>query len=307
MKLSYTIKDNTYKTVREVLRAYFNISDRLLAKIKKQHKINLIRTNINCDNVLDNNIHFSDFNIMDGILNIGDIVEVNMDFEEDNSNIVPTKMDLDIIYEDDSYIIINKPAGIPVHPSMDHYEDSLSNGLKYYFDNIGLKKKIRPVNRIDKNTSGLIIFAKNEYIQECLIRQMKEGNFYKEYIAICEGKFNSTFGTINEPIARKENSIIERCVNESGEKAVTHYKVLKQNFEKNYDLIECLLETGRTHQIRVHFSYIGHPLIGDTLYGNDSKYIARQALHAYKVEFIHPINHELMQFTADVPEDFSLL
>ena len=307
MKLSYTIKDNTYKTVREVLRAYFNISDRLLAKIKKQHKINLIRTNINCDNVLDNNIHFSDFNIIDGILNIGDIVEITIDLEEDNSNIVPTKMDLNIIYEDDCYIIINKPAGIPVHPSMDHYEDSLSNGLKYYFDNIGLKKKIRPVNRIDKNTSGLIIFAKNEYIQECLIRQMKGGNFYKEYIAICEGKFNSTFGTINEPIARKENSIIERCVDINGDTAITHYEVLKYNLEKDYTVLKCVLETGRTHQIRVHLSYIGHPLLGDTLYGNESRLISRQALHSYKVSFVHPIEKKLVSYVAPLPNDLNLL
>ena len=307
MKLSYTVKDNTYKTVREVIRAYFNISDRLLAKIKKQHKINLIRTDIKCDNVLDNNIHFSDFNIMDGILNIGDIVEITIDFEEDNSNIVPTKMDLNIIYEDDCYIIINKPAGIPVHPSMDHYEDSLSNGLKYYFDNIGLKKKIRPVNRIDKNTSGLIIFAKNEYIQECLIRQMKEGNFYKEYIAICEGKFNSTFGTINKPIARKENSIIERCVDINGDTAITHYEVLKYNLEKDYTVLKCVLETGRTHQIRVHLSYIGHPLLGDTLYGNESRLISRQALHSYKVSFVHPIEKKLVSYVAPLPNDLNLL
>ena len=302
MKLSYTVKDNTYKTVREVLRAYFNISDRLLTKIKKQNKINLIHTNI-----LDKNIHFSDFNIIDGILNIGDIVEINMDFEEDNSNIVPTKMNLNIIYEDDCYVIINKTAGIPVHPSMDHYEDSLSNGLKYYFDNIGLKKKIRPVNRIDKNTSGLVIFAKNEYIQECLIRQMKEGNFYKEYIAICERKLNSISGTINKPISRKENSIIERCVDINGDTAITHYEVLKYNLEKDYTVLKCVLETGRTHQIRVHLSYIGHPLLGDTLYGNESRLISRQALHSYKVSFVHPIEKKLVSYVAPLPNDLNLL
>ena len=280
MKLKYTVINNNYKTVKEVLKAYFNISDRLLVKLKKHNKINLNKT-----------------------LAIGDIVEINMDFEEDNSNIVPTKMDLNIIYEDDCYIIINKPAGIPVHPSMDHYEDSLSNGLKHYFDNIGLKKKIRPVNRIDKNTSGLVIFAKNEYIQECLIRQMKEGNFYKEYIAICEGKFNSTFGTINEPIARKENSIIERCVNINGDTAITHYEVLKYNLEKDYTVLKCVLKTGRTHQIRVHLSYIGHPLLGDTLYGSESKLISRQALHSYKVSFVHPIEKKLISYVAPLPKD----
>ena len=284
MKLKYTVIDNNYKTVKEVLKAYFNISDRLLVKLKKHNKINLNKT-----------------------LAIGDIVEVNMDFEEANSNIVPTKMDLDIIYEDDCYIIINKPAGIPVHPSMDHYEDSLSNGLKYYFDNINLKKKIRPVNRIDKNTSGLVIFAKNEYIQECLIRQMKHSNFHKEYIAICEGKLNSTSGTINKPIARKENSIIERCVDINGDTAITNYEVLKYNTEKDYSVLKCVLETGRTHQIRVHLSYIGHPLLGDTLYGNESKLISRQALHSYKINFVHPIEKKPVFYVAPLPNDLNLL
>lgn len=122
-------------------------------------------------------------------LRSGDKISFLIDFEEDNSNIVPTKMDLQIIYEDDAYIVINKPSNLPVHPSMLHYENSLSNGLKYYFDKIGLKKKIRPVNRLDKDTSGIVVFAKNEYIQECLVRQMKSKTFQKEYLAICDGVF----------------------------------------------------------------------------------------------------------------------
>ena len=123
-------------------------------------------------------------------------------------------MYLQIVYEDDAFIVINKPSNIPVHPSMLHYENSLSNGLKYYFDSIFLKKKIRPVNRLDKDTSGIVIFAKNEYVQEALIKQMKSKTFKKEYFAICDGSFSSDLysGTINAPIARKENSIIERCI-----------------------------------------------------------------------------------------------
>lgn len=147
-------------------------------------------------------------------LRSGDKISFLIDFEEDNSNIFPTKMDLQIIYEDDAFIVINKPSNIPVHPSMLHYENSLSNGLKYYFDSIRLKKKIRPVNRLDKDTSGIVIFAKNEYVQEALIKQMKSKTFKKEYFAICDGSFSSDLysGTINAPIARKENSIIERCI-----------------------------------------------------------------------------------------------
>lgn len=290
MEIIYTVKEDN-KTIKQILKENLFISDKLLIFLKRNGLIF-------CNNQNVINLNF--------LATPNDIIKVDLNFEEDNSNIVPVKMDLNIIYEDEALLILNKPAGIPVHPSMLHYTNSLSNGVRYYFDSINLKKKIRPVNRLDRNTSGIVIFAKNQYIQECLIHQMQTKEFKKFYLAIIEGHLDNLEGTIDAPIARKENSIIERCVNENGEKAVTHYKVLKQNFEKNYDLIECLLETGRTHQIRVHFSYIGHPLIGDTLYGNDSKYIARQALHAYKVEFIHPITNESMQFTADVPDDLVL-
>ena len=280
-------KDDNFSNLKELLKVYFNISDRLLLKLKKNNKIlvNGKIANINSSLLPD------------------DLVEVLLDFEEDNSNIIPVKMNLNILYEDDALLIINKPAGIPVHPSMDHFTDSLSNGVRYYFDTINLKKKIRPVNRLDRNTSGIVIFAKNEYIQECLVRQMKSGLFKKEYIAICEGKFEREEGTINAPIGRKENSIIERCVNENGDTAITEYKVLKYDETNNYSIVKCNLKTGRTHQIRVHLSYIGHPILGDTLYGNPSNLVSRQALHSYRVKFIHPISREEVTFIAELPSD----
>ena len=291
MKLCYTIQStDTYATIKEVLKAYFNVSDRLLIKLKKNNKI-----------YLNNNI----INV-NATVNIGDIVSFILDFEEDNSNIIGTKMDLEIIYEDDAYIVLNKPAGIPVHPSTEHYTDSLSNGLKYYFESIGLKRKIRPVNRLDKNTSGLVVFAKNEYIQECLVRQMKENQFYKEYIAICEGKFNKESGVINAPISRKENSIIERCISKNGDTAITKYTVLTYNEDYNYSVVKCVLKTGRTHQIRIHMKYIGHPILGDTLYGNPSKLINRQALHSHIISFNHPINKKNVTYTAPLFSDMSL-
>lgn len=292
MKLTYTVKENdTYKTLKEVLKAYFKISDRLLLKLKKNDKILLN----------------SEITYMHHPVKGNDIIEVFLDLEEDNSNIVPTKMDLDIIYEDEAYIVVNKPAGIPIHPSMEHYEDSLSNGVKYYFDKISLKKKIRPINRLDRNTSGLVIFAKNEYIQERLIEQMKNNLFYKEYIAICEGKFKNTKGIINASIARKENSIIERCVSENGDIAITEYKVLNYNSEENYSVVKCILKTGRTHQIRVHMSYIGHPLLGDTLYGHESDKIDRQALHSYKMSFVHPVVQKKVTYIATFPRNIAVL
>ena len=206
-----------------------------------------------------------------------------------------------LIYEDEYYIVINKPSGIAIHPSILHYTDSLANGVKFYFEQKNIKKKIRPINRLDKDTSGIVIFAKNEYIQEFLVKEMKKNTFFKEYIAVCEGMFESKIGTINLPIGRKENSIIERCVCSDGDIAITHYNVLKSL--KNTSVVHVTLETGRTHQIRVHLSNIGHPILGDTLYGNPSSVINRQALHAYKVKFIHPITGLNVEYIATIPSD----
>lgn len=292
MNLEYIVKnENTYQTVKEVLKAKFQVSDRLLLKLKKNNKIYLNGTECNIYNTIT----------------LNDVIIANLDFDEECLNIVPSKMDLNIIYEDNAYIVLNKPSGIPVHPSMDHYEDSLSNGLKNYFDSIDLKRKIRPVNRLDKNTSGLVIFAKNEYIQESLIKQMKSGLFYKEYLAICEGKFEKEKQTLNAPIARKKNSIIERCVDSSGDKAITDYEVLDFNNKNNYSIVKCVLETGRTHQIRVHMSYIGHPILSDTLYGNSSSLISRQALHSYITSFTHPLTKEKVTYTAPLFPDMENL
>ena len=290
MILQYIVDDsNKYSSLKEVLKAEFNMSDRLLLKLKKLQQI-----------YLNNEVTYINHSIKQS-----DIIKCHLDYNEDSSNIVATEMALDIIYEDEAFLIVNKPAGIPVHPSMEHYADSLSNGIKFYFDQINLRKKIRPVNRLDKDTSGIVIFAKNECIQECLIKQMKTNSFIKKYIAVVEGHLSKTVGTINAPISRKEGSIIERCVNENGDIAITHYKVL--NTKSSYAVVECILETGRTHQIRVHFSHIGHPLLGDTLYGTDSCLINRQALHAYKVEFIHPITKKKFELTASIPDDIQKL
>lgn len=195
MKLQYTVNRN-YDNIKQVLKEEFNISDRLLLKLKTNQKI------------------YKNGNIVSvhEIVNLKDKIEVFLDFNEDYSNIVPAKMDLDILYEDEWLLILNKPHGVPIHPSRMHYEDSLSNGISYYFDKINLNKKIRPVNRLDKDTSGIVIFAKSEYIQECLVRQMKDKVFKKEYIAILDGLLQNKCGTINAKISRKPNSIIERQV-----------------------------------------------------------------------------------------------
>lgn len=289
MNLQYTVKSENL-SINQILQNELNISSRLLYRLIKNNNI-LLNGNI-CDtrNTAQN----------------GDLITINFDYSEDNSNIVPNKMQLDINYEDEWFLIVNKPAGVAIHPSILHYTDSLCNGIRFYFDSIGLKKKIRPVNRLDLNTSGLVIFAKCEYIQECLIKQMSQNVFKKEYLAICEGIFDTKNGTIDLPIARKDNSIIERCISENGQPSITHYEILKEfnNKFNNYTLVKCILETGRTHQIRVHMSAISHPLLGDTLYGSTSDLIDRQALHCYKLQFIHPITNEFMSFTSEIPSDF---
>ena len=285
MILEYIVKDEKYKNINQILKQEFQISARLMHKliIEKHVLLN------GC--VIDTR---------ESVV-LGDTVTVNLDFEENSENIIPVKMELDIIFEDDGLLILNKPAGIAVHPSILHYENSLSNGVKYYFESIGLKRKIRPVNRLDLNTSGLIVFAKNEYVQECLIKQMNSGNFIKEYIAIVKGYFAEPCGTINLPIARKAHSIIERCISPDGQEAITDYCVIQEL--ENYSIVKCALKTGRTHQIRVHMSSIGHPLLGDSLYGVKSPLINRQALHSYKIAFIHPVSHEKMEFICDLPGD----
>ena len=283
MILKYIVTKNN-ETINQILKSKLHISSRLLYKLINKKVIYL--NNQICDTR--------------NTANKGDLLSVDLSYDEDNSNIVPTKMDLNIIFEDDAILALNKPAGISTHPSILHFENSLSNGVKYYFDSIGLHKKIRPVNRLDLNTSGLIIFAKNEYIQECLIKQMENNSFKKEYHAIIIGHLENKKGTIDKPIARKQNSIIERCIDENGKKAVTHYEVVKE-FD-NCSLVKCTLETGRTHQIRVHFASIGHPLLGDSLYGEKSDLIDGQALACTKLSFIHPVSDEKM--TLEIEESF---
>lgn len=290
MKLKYVVKkDEHFDNIKEVLKTKFEISDRLLLKLKKN---NLIFLNGSVANIKEP-------------INSNDMVEISLDYDEDNTNIVPVKMDLKIVFEDDWLLILNKPAGYPIHPSMLHFEDSISNGVKYYFDSINLHKKIRPVNRLDKDTSGIVIFAKNEYAQECLVRQMKQNEFVKEYIAVCCGKFDSLVGTVNAPISRKDGSIIERCVNQNGDYAVTHYDVVQSN--SNMSVVHLRLDTGRTHQIRVHMSYLGHPIVGDTLYGTASDLINRQALHSSSVTFYHPVSKQRLSFTAPLFDDMNNL
>lgn len=291
MELNYLVKENDYTTVKEILKAHFHLSERLLLKLKRHHLIFL-----NGQPILPHTkVH------------LGDLITVSITFIEKSENILPTPMNLDIIFEDDTMLIVNKPAGIPVHPSQSHFTDSLCNGIQAYFENMQISTKIRPVNRLDKDTSGIVIFAKNEYIQECLIHQMKNHTFTKYYQAILCGNLEETqkINTICAPIARKIDSIMEREIHPNGQTAITHYELIQNYID--FCLVKFQLETGRTHQIRVHCKHIGHPILGDTLYGTASKRISRQALHAYKIEFIHPITKQTMKLETVLPPDIQNL
>ena len=289
MKLTYIVTDSD-ESIKQILKNKFNMSDRFILKLKGSNSIYINGVTV-----------FINYKIQ-----VNDILTIIENSKEDSSNIVPnSNIKLNILYEDDFLLIVDKPSNLPVHPSILHYEDSLSNAVKYHFDKIDLYKKIRPVNRLDKDTSGIVIFAKNEYIQECLVKQMKQNVFKKKYLAVLSGILEKDSGTISAPIARKNNSIIEREIREDGDLATSHFKVLERF--NNMTLVEYTLETGRTHQLRVHSKYIGHPIVGDSLYGLQSPLISRQALHAYEVSFFHPINKEKMLIHSDLPDDIKRL
>lgn len=285
IELRYVVqKEDCNKKVGNLLRDKFNISSRLLNKLKMNGKILVNRTSV-----------FSSY-----ILHQNDEIQVNIDFEE-TDNILPEDINLDILYEDEYILAVNKPAGIVVHPSSNHLSNTLANGVKYYLNN---KKKIRAINRLDRDTSGIVLFAKNEYIQELMIKNTK---IEKEYLALAIGKLLKEKDTLIFPISRKEGSIMERIVSEEGQIAITHYDVIRYIEDKNLSLVHLKLETGRTHQIRVHLAYIGNSILGDTLYGLETNLINRQALHAYKTSFIHPITKEEIKIEAPLPNDMECL
>ena len=244
---------------------------------------------------------------MNHILQPGDTLTLHIHEEHSSEKIPPVELPLDIIYEDEDLMVINKPAGMPIHPSMNNYYNSLANGLAYYFAQQNCPFVFRCINRLDRDTSGLTIIAKH-YVSAGMLSTMiankTSSSITREYLAIVKGSVLPSEGTITAPLGRKEGSIIERCVDfEKGESAVTHYRVLD---EKNgHSLVSLILETGRTHQIRIHMKYLGYPLIGDYLYNPDMERIQRQALHAWKLSFYHPITGEKMQFTAPLPEDMA--
>lgn len=248
------------------------------------------------------------------LLSDGDTLKVYIHETQNSDQIVPVHIPVEIVYEDEDLMVVNKPAGMPVHPSRKNPDNSLGNALAWYFKQQNRPFVFRCITRLDRDTSGLTIVAKHcvsaAMLGEMAAAKTKNGlcavGIKKEYLAIVRGNITPERGTVNAPIARKESEHLERMVDFwHGDHAVTHYEVMEEC--NGYSLVRLLLETGRTHQIRVHMQYIGHPLIGDFLYNPDMEVMKRQALHAWRLTFTHPITGERMCFTAPLPEDMSCI
>ncbi len=228
----------------------------------------------------------------------GDVLSLNIK-DEASLNIVPNDIPLDIIYEDEDILAVNKPFDMPTHPSQNHYEGTLANGVMNYYK--GKDFVFRAVNRLDRDTTGIVLIAKNRYSSELFCRQIRSGEIQKTYLAIVSGTPENIKGVVEGPIKRKEDSVITRIVADDGQYAKTEYEVLKS--ENGFSLVKLMPKTGRTHQIRVHMAHIGHPLYSDFIYGNEVEG-ERTRLHCSELTFYHPVKGEMLTLTAPVPDDF---
>ena len=250
------------------------------------------------ESVLVNGKHY----YMKETLSSGDTLCIRICETKCSRHIPPAKLPLNILYEDEDIIVLNKPAGMPIHPSINNYTNSLANALAWYYQEQHKPFIFRCCNRLDRDTSGVTVVAKHLVSGNILSAATFNREIHREYLAITRGRVTPSHGTINAPLSRKPGTIIERTVDfENGEPAITHYKVAE---EKNgHSLVSLRLETGRTHQIRIHMKYLGFPLIGDYLYNPDMEYITRQALHSHRLSFAHPITGEMLTFEAPLPDD----
>ncbi|MCH5197601.1 MAG: RluA family pseudouridine synthase [Oscillospiraceae bacterium] len=282
--IEYTVPEEFGgKRLIAFLRGSVKVSARMLTQLKKDP-----------DGLLKNGEHIRTIDTV----HTGDIIQIK--FPNEANGIEPADYsDMKIVYEDDDILVINKPPFLAVHPTHNHQGDTLANKVAGYMLSKGKNPVFRAVGRLDKSTSGLIICALNKHSAFQL-----SGNGKKEYLAVAEGKIDGK-GTINKPICRPDPLKTLRAVGETGDRSVTHYESLLSNGELT--LLRVTLETGRTHQIRVHFSSIGHPLAGDEMYGGKRDFIDRAALHCEKISFVHPVSGENLDFTAEIPEDMKKL
>lgn len=279
-KLSYTVTDAySSRKVLDFLK-HLGFSHRLITKLKQSP-----------DGILLNGVHIRTIDPMKS----GDILEINLPDDKKESISIPVEMPLDIVCEDDDILVLNKPPMLAVHESHNHLGDTLSNAVAFHLQKEGKPSVFRAVGRLDKGTSGLMVCALNRYAASRL-----SGEIHKEYLAIATGVFEGE-GTIDAPIYRPDPIITVRTVDERGERAVTHWKAIKTDGENT--LLRIRLETGRTHQIRVHFASLGAPLVGDTMYGKPDERISHQALHCCECKFTHPVSGKELKFFRDMPEE----
>lgn len=285
--LTYPITEqNASQTIEQFLRSK-GYSSQCIKELKKQWGSILI----------DGNPQY-----MKHSLQIGETLIVHIQEESSSEKIPPVELPLEIVYEDEDLLVINKPADMPIHPSLNNYENSLANALAWYFSKQNKPFVFRCINRLDRDTSGLTIVAKHMLSGGILSSMVAERSIHREYLAVVRGAVTPESGTIDAPIGRKGDSIIERQIDYTcGDRAITHYTL--QKYKNGHSLLSIHLETGRTHQIRVHMKHIGFPLIGDHLYNPDMEYMTRQALHSHRLQFTHPITGESMDFTAPLPAD----
>lgn len=274
-------------TVERVLRHDIGVSRGLIRKAKKSGSILLSGRSVKtCQRVSQ-----------------GEMLE--MKFEDEINSITPQRMSLDIRYEDSAVLVVNKAAGILVHPLTTEPTGTLANGVLYYWMEQGESYRFRPVHRLDRNTSGLVLVAKSAYVHHRLAQQLASKSFTRRYIALVQGTINEAKGTIREPIGLAEGSHIKRVISPLGKEAVSNYWVLRKF--GNASLVCVELETGRTHQVRVHMAHLGHPLLGDDLYGGDTQLIDRQGLHCSFLAFTHPLSGLKIKVACPLPDDIKKL
>lgn len=236
----------------------------------------------------------------------GDIIHIR--FADEPTNLQPQRLDLDILYEDDFLLVINKVAGMAVYPTPAHPQNTLANGLAYLWQERGLQRKVRLVHRLDRETTGAIIVAKEPYAYQGLVTQLRNNTLERQYLAIVQGNLSEKTGVIDQPISHQHSTKdhgMKRIIADEGKAAKTYYRVIQEY--PNYSLLSLKLASGRTHQIRVHLQWLGFPIVGDHLYNQASKLIDRQALHAWSVRFNHPRTDKELIIRAPIPDDMKTL
>lgn len=284
-RIDFTIEEKyDGKRVVDYLKSEAKASSRLITKLKHDS-----------DGIMLNGVHTRTIDL----LKTGDILSITLpvDKEEQTSAVEPLPYPLKVFYEDEDLLIVDKPAGLPLHPSHNHQGDTLANAVAYHLEQQGKASIFRSIGRLDRGTSGIVVCGLNKFVTGIL-----NGKIYKEYMAVCDGIYEGE-GVIDRPIYRPDPIKTYRTVDERGETAITKWKALSHHDDKT--LLRIHLLTGRTHQIRVHFSSLGTPLVGDTMYGTPREDISRQALHCCYCKFIHPVTKELIEIESPLPEDIA--